>query len=260
MLSIAAGTGILLASCSQNSVDGTTLKVQGTKMRTTGAYRTQLLMSGTRSRAGANSFVNHTQLRPSSALEGNVTISMDVDQVKGLSVKLEAKGTPYATAIIEGSSTKKRSGTFIIVAVGQKSDLLRELQKPENANLVNMLSRQNEPRIITAVATTVNYQDTTATSLRAGAIVELEVVSSSGGNLGVEVKTSNQSTFRFSDNTVFAYEISIPAWQRDTSGKLYIVDYVEDRLGTRNAKPIRNSYLNPDEAPPVSNDQIILIE
>ena len=228
-------------------------------MRTTGAFKTQLLMSGTRSRAGANSFINHMQLNPSSPLEGNVTISMQVDQVKGLSGKLEAEGTPYASGIVEGSLTSKKSGTFIIVAVGQKSDLLKELQKPENARLVKMLSTQNEPRIITAVATTVNYADTTASSITAGAKVDLKVVNVSSGNVGIEVKTSNQSTFRFSDNTVFAYELSIPAWQRDSSGKLYIVDYVEDRLGPRNAKPIRSSYLNPNKAKPVSKDQIILV-
>ena len=228
-------------------------------MRTTGGYKAQLLMAGTRDRAGTNHFVNHTQLKPSSTFEGNVTISMKVDQIKGLSGKLEAEGTPYVTVSIDGSSTKKKSGIFIIVAVGQKSDLLRELQKPENAKLVKMLSTQNEPRIITAVATTVNYEDTTASSLTAGAKVDLKVVNVSAGNVGIEVKTINQSTFNFSDNTVFAYELSIPAWQRDSSGKLHIVDYVEDRLGPRNAKPIRSSYLNPNKATPISKDQIILV-
>lgn len=257
---IAATTcfALILTSCSQNSVNGTTLKVQGTKMRTTGAFKTQLLMSGTRDRAGANNFVNHTQLKPKSELAGKVTTSMQVDQVKGLSGMLSVKGTPYATGDINSDTKTKRSGTFIIVAVNQKSDLLRELQKPENANLVKMLSRQNEPRIITAVATTVNHQDTTVSSLSSGASVGLEVVGVSTGNVGIQVKTTNESTYKFSDNTVFAYEMSIPAWQRDTSGKLYIVDYVEDRLGPRNAKPIHNTYLNPNETLPVAQNQIIL--
>lgn len=172
------------------------------------------------------------------------------------------KGTPYSTVTVsgEGTSTVTHSGTFVIVAVNQKDDLLRELQKPENASLVRMLSQQNEPRLITAVATTVAYQNKITSGLSTGTDVDLKVVGASGGAVGIELKSTNDSTYKFSDNTVFAYEMSIPAWQRCADGKLYIVDYVEDRLGTRNAKPMRNTFLNPDEAPPVSKDQIMLVE
>ncbi len=248
-------------SCTQNAVNDSTFKIQGAKLRTNGAFKTQLLMTGTRTTAGPNSFTNYKQLRPIGEFQGKVTVSMKVDQVKGLKGKLTAQGIPYVTApevVAEG--TNKQSGTFVVVAVNEKEQLLRELQKPENAHLVRMLSRQREPRIVTAVATTLKHKNEVKNELGANAAVDLKVVGAPGGSVGIELKTTNNATFEFSDNTVFAYEMSIPGWQRDQSGKLYVVDYVEDRVGGRHPKLIDGAFENPAEAPRVSNDQLLLVD
>ena len=260
ILIIVSLSALFLSSCTQNAVYGNTLKVQGTKMRTTGAYGAQLLMCGSRSRAGTNHFEGFQLLKLTRELDGKATMSMQVDQVWRLESKL--KGTPYAgvTTSGEGNREVKQSATFIIVSVNQKIDLLRELQKPENAKLVRMLSKQREPRIITALATTVNHQNKISSSLSAGGNVVLKVVRVPGGDVEIQAKTTNESTYKFSDNTVFAYEMSIPAWQCDTNGKLYIVDYVEDRLGTSNEEPMDGTSLNPHEAPIVEKNQIMFVD
>ena len=90
--------------------------------------------------------------------------------------------------------------------------------------------------------------------------MDLKFVGVPGGNVEIRAKATNESTYKFSDNTVFAYEMSIPAWQRDPSGKLYIVDYVEDRLGPRNAAPMHGTSLNPHEAPIVEKNEIMLVD
>ena len=229
-------------------------------MRTTGAYGAQLLMCGTRNRAGTNSFEGFQLLKLTRELDGKATMSMEVDQVRGLSGRL--KGTPYVgvTAYGRGHQKVTQFGTFIIVSINQKIDLLRELQRPQNAKLVQMLSQQREPRIITALATTVNHQNKISSSLSTGGDVDLKFVGVPGGNVEIRAKATNESTYKFSDNTVFAYEMSIPAWQRDPSGKLYIVDYVEDRLGPRNAAPMHGTSLNPHEAPIVEKNQIMFVD
>lgn len=229
-------------------------------MRTTNAFGTQLLMGGTRSRAGKNNFEGYQLLKLTRELDGKATMSMQVDQVRGLGDKLTAKGIPSASGTIEYKRTQTYIGTFVIVAVNQKNDLLRELQKPENAAFIKMLSRQREPRIITAVATTLNHEHKIDSNLTAGAEVDAKIISMPKGSIGIELKATNLSTYKFSDNTVFAYEMSIPAWQRDPSGKLYIVDYVEDRLGPRNAAPMHGTSLNPHEAPIVEKNQIMFVD
>ena len=93
-------------------------------------------------------------------------------------------------------------------------------------------------------------------SLRLAALAGISLVTPA---FAVVNKANNRnSTVEFSDGTVFAYEMSIPAWQRDTAGKVYIVDYVEDRPGAFNPKPIGGSFLNLSDAAPVPEDQILL--
>lgn len=253
---------LLLSNCvGGNRVTRDYLSVQDQKLRTTGSTRVQILQTGSRADAGKNAFLPYSDnLTTAGTIPAEVLTSMEIDAVKGLKAELTAKGIPGIDQpgfdVNTGRTTK---GTFVILGIRGKQPLLRALQDPVNADLVLRLSREQNPRVITTVATTLKYDSTHTANINAGATADLALVGAGAGSLTVAVGSERKVQVKFSDGTVFAYEMSIPAWQRDTEGNLYIVDLVPDRRSPFNPKPIRGSTLDPAKAPRMPKEQIALV-
>ena len=253
---------LLLSNCvGGNRVTSNYLSVQDQKLRTTGSTNVQILQTGGRANSGKNHFLPFsTRLTTAGTVPSTVLTSMFLDDVKGLKAKLSAKGIrgldEPGIDVTSGSTTKS---SFVILGLRGKESLLRALQHPDNAALVKRLSLEHKPRVITAVATTLNYDSTHTAKIEAGATADLTLVGGTGA-LTVDVGAERKAQVKFSDGTVFAYEMSIPAWQRDMEGNLYIVDLVPDRRSPFNPKPIRGSTLDPAKAPQIPKEQIALIQ
>lgn len=236
---------VFLISCSSSN-----LKVQGIKYRTNGAIRAEMLQAGSRNRAGGNSFTPYTSLISGSTLKAKVLTQMSIDDVKGLKAKLSAAGIPGINQPgIDLETGNGTSGTFVILGLNDKKAVLKALQSSDNAETVEYLSQLKEPRIITTIATTLSYSKAKNVSVKTGATGDLSLIGAGAGSLTLEVGGTGKKTVKFSDGTIFAYELSIPAWKRGSDGKLYIADYIEDRLGIRHTNPISGSYLDPTKVP-----------
>lgn len=248
-----------LSSCTPTIVGGTAIHVQGAKLRKTVAFKTQILQCGNKVSTGVNSFASYDFLNPAGKVTATVSTSMKVEEVCKWLYEIGLSDVPNVTKA-DGSlnRTSTESGTFVVVAIQNKKPLLQILQAKENAALVDRLSKMKKPRIITAIATTLGQKSIKTSALTGSATANLSLVGAGAGSTTLKATNNRNSTVEFSDGTVFAYEMSIPAWQRDTAGKVYIVDYVEDRPGAFNPKPIGGSFLNLSDAAPVPEDQILL--
>lgn len=252
---------MLLSNCvGGNRVTRNYLSVQDQKLRTTGSTNVQILQTGGRANSGRNYFLPFSSnLTLAGTVPSAVLTSLYLDDVKGLKATLKAKGVrgldEPGIDLTTGRDTKS---SFAIVGLRGKDALLRALQDPGNAALVRRLSLEHKPRVITAVATTLNYNSTHTAKVDVGATGDLSLAGGTGA-LTVDVGAERKVQVKFSDDTVFAYEMSIPAWQRDMEDNLYIVDLVPDRRGWPNPKPIRGSSLDPDKAPRVPKEQIALV-
>lgn len=248
-----------LSSCTPTIVGGTAINVQGAKLRKTVAYKTQILQCGNKVSTGVNSFASYDFLNPAGKVTVTVSTSMKVAEVRKWLYEIGLSGVPdvaKANGSVERTTTE--NGTFVVVAIQNKKPLLQILQAKENSDLVDRLSKMKKPRIITAVATTLGQKSIKTSDFTGSTTANLSLVGAGAGSTTLKATNNRNSTVEFSDGTVFAYEMSIPAWQRDTAGKLYIVDYVEDRPGAFNPKPIGGSFLNLSDALPVPEDQILL--
>ena len=239
-----------LTSCSTTVISKNYLNVQGAKLRKTIAFRTQILQGGNKINEGINSFSSYDLVSTSGAFPVTVTTSLTVGEVSSWLTKLGLDGVPQVSAAegsVSGSRTDK--GTFVVVAIQNRKDLLDLLRKPQNQALVQWLSTQRKPRLITAVAMTQGQKSIRKTEVNGTVTANLSTVGVGAGSAKAEVKITKDSTTEFSDGTVFAYEMSIPLWSRDAQGALYIADYVTDRPGLRNPKPAPGTSLDPTEVP-----------
>ncbi len=247
---------LLLSNCeSARIITSQSLRVQGAKLRKTTAFRTQILQVGTKVSTGTNSFSPYDFLRTDGGLPAMATTALTIDEVStwlaeiGLSATQDESKPDVNESNVSAGGTKKEKGTFAVVAIQTKRPLLDLLQSPENRELVDWLSAMPKGRIITAVATTKGHQSVRSRNLDGSVTANLTVVSAGPGSGTVHLKSTRNSTLEFSDGTVFAYEMSIPAWSRYSKGRLYIADLVEDRPGTRNPRPSPGTYLDPTEVP-----------
>jgi hypothetical protein len=254
--------GILLTSCAEsNRITGNALVVQGQKLRAVGSYRVQILQAGNKARAGNNFFSPYADnLKTADSIPTNVLTSIYIKDVQGLKTKLSAKGIPGIDQPgIDIATGRTTESSFVIIGMTSKEPLLRALQDPRNAHLVRRLSQERAPRVITGVATTLDYRGISNAKVTVGATADLAMVGTDG-SLTVEIDTTRNVTVKFSNSTVFAYEMSIPAWQKDTEGNLYIVDLVPDRIGGFNPKPILESSTNVKGAPIMPKNHIALVD
>jgi hypothetical protein len=175
---------------------------------------------------------------------------MEVKEVRTWLGELGLSDAPKVSkAEVKSSGKVAEKGRFTVIAVHTKRPMLELLRAPQNRELVNWMARMPKARVITAVATTMGHSSTRESSLEGTVSASLSVVSAGPGAGTVHVKSTRNSTVKYGDGTVFAYEMSIPAWRRDSQGRLYIADYVEDRPGPSNPNPAPGTSLDPDKAP-----------
>lgn len=244
----------LLTSCLTTGVKGNYLEVQGKQMRMRNSIEAKMLYAGTKDRAGIDRFSSHLPCVVPSGLKAEVLTTADIESVKGLTVALSAEGIPGVNQPgidIESGSTTKSS--FVILGNPNEDAIIQALNAPENKKALDFLREQSpEARVITEIATTLGHQSGRTAKVSIGAAVDMKALQLGTGSLKLKTTSNKETKVKFSDNTVFAYTMSIPAWKKDSSGKLIVGDLVPDqrsKLFRRLPKPLRGTYLNPSEVP-----------
>lgn len=237
-------------SCNTTVMRTNTLNVQGNKLRKTVAYRTQILQVGNKiTRGGPNMFVSYDLLKVDQ-MPVTVTTSMKIDEVSTWLAEIGLDGVPkISEAKGSGSGSDTEKGTFVVVAIQNHLPFIKVLQDERNRALIDLLLSMRKPRIVTAVATTLGQESDKELKLDGTLNASLTTVGLPAGTGKLHVNSTQKSNVKFSDGTVFAYELSIPAWSRDAKGRLIVADYVEDRPGWIKPKPMVGTYLDPKDVP-----------
>jgi len=226
-----AAAVIFLTGCAAD-----TLTIAGRKYRTVGAPTVQLGATGYKVRAGKNSLYTTADL-PDYLKDADQKLSMSIVTQQHSDTTRTAAGNVTASPAASGSLgdvttagikpdySKKVKGNFDLVVL--REDLAKRLNLAKNAEVRNELARWGkEARVVTAIAVAYGHEkvvkfDTDSNITTKGSVVDL----------GVTIKTTSKTTTRLSDGTIYAYELSRPAWERGSDGTPRIVNLLPDRIG-----------------------------
>lgn len=237
---------VLSSSCASNYLD-----YQGTKLRKTSASRSQLLWAGDKIKQGPNTFAPFGKLK-FETLPASVTTALSVDKTDKWATEVKASGLESVSIVgADGKSTGQRTdkGVFTIVDIQGKSALLDIINSEENRPIVTRLIKTHIPRVVTTVATTEAQETVRADRLNSSVSANL-VALGTPGEIGIKFSKEGKSSVKFSDGTVFAFSMSIPAWQWDSSAQRLVVgDLVEDIPGVLDPTPVRGTHTDIRKVP-----------
>lgn len=246
-----------MCSCESNY-----FKYQGRKLRKTSASKAQLLWSGDKIKQGTNTFAPYDKLK-FEALPATVTTALSIDKANEYATEVSASGLETASIVgADGRATGARTekGVFTIVDVQGKSDLLKIINREENRDIVLHLLKTHHPRVVTTIATTEAQETVRASALDTSVSANLTSLGTPG-QVGIKFSTDRKSTVKFSDGTVFAFAMGIPAWKWDTVAQRVIVgDLVEDIPGAFDPRPVRGTHTDIRKVPGIPEAVVQAVE
>lgn len=246
-------SALVLSSCGSTKITGNYLYVQGRQLRLRDAASASMLYAGTKDLAGINRFQSRMPINVSPDLKADVITSLEFSSIRGSKGSLKFKDIPgFDQPGVEWTTGKEISSSFVVFGSRNEQQVIDELNAPQNNRVRDYLQSQAPNcRVITAVATTLNYNDKRTIKLDSGLTVDMKALQVGVGSIVLAAGTTRETRVGFSDKTVFAYTMSTPAWTKDANGKIILGDLVEDRrsiLG-RVPQPDRGCYFNPAEIP-----------
>ena len=209
------------------------LKITGNKFRRTGSINTDILWAGVRRRKGSNTF--DPKFFP--VLDREITAVHTTDFFNEKTGKAASKaaakaGIDVADASIGGSVSieSKITGNYSVFTLFDVYDYVDELNSPKNRGRLEMLMREDDPRVITSIATVFNNES--SRKISASGNLTLKIINPEFGSpeFTVKAESSGETVAQLSDGTVFAYEYARICWKKK-DGTVRVASIAVDRPG-----------------------------
>jgi len=204
------------------------LEIAGNKYRKTGAINTDILFAGVKRGRGFNDDTFDPKFMP--VLEQDITARQVTEAFNEQTGKaaFEAASKAGVEKRIEGgaSGVSKVTGRYSVFTLFDVNRFVSELNSDKNRNNIKMLTRYDEPRIITSVA--IVFGRDASSNANASGNASLKIKNTGNPVLSFNGGGSDQTLSKLSNGTVFAYEYSRICWEKH-DGKIRVATIEVDR-------------------------------
>jgi hypothetical protein len=227
--------GLLLSGCAVKSdltESSSFLEIAGDKYRKTGAINTDILFAGVKRSKGFTEDTFDPKFLP--VLEQDISARQVTEAFNEQTGKaaLEAATKAGIGSIFGGSAAEesKVAGKYSVFTLFNVHKFVTELNSDKNKNNIRLLSRYNEPRIITSVAIVFSRGTTRSASVASNASLKIDSTGSDSSDLTVKAGASGRTSSSLSNGTVFAYQYSRICWEK-RNGDIKVATIEVDRPG-----------------------------
>lgn len=139
-----------------------------------------------------------------------------------------------STTYVSEDSIKSKYVVFTIFDINK---LVKELNRKENRENMELIMRYEHPRIITSIASIFDHE--TKSKIDKAGDISIAVKDATKGNPELVLKgsKSGNAIANMSDGSIYAYEFSRFCWAKDKNNQIKIVTLEIDGIGLDNSCP-----------------------